>query len=148
MQLPRQLKQNVLNELDFVIKKMTEEPKFEKKIYFYSAVNAALERASRFYFDRELLVAHAILNLSHAAINDRINHLRMGDVVVPISDTLITQLIAGVMELRQAVNENKTLYPAVEKIMEVTYRVTGPGFYTCSFLDYVDTLQRGQEESK
>ena len=148
MQLPQQLKENLLNELDFVIKKMTEEPDLIKKLYFYSAVNGALERASRFYFDRELLVAHAILNMSSSMINDRINHLRIGDANVPFTDALMTQLITGISELRQAINEDKTLYPAVEKVMEVTYMTTGPGFYTRSFLDYVGTLQHSREESK
>jgi hypothetical protein len=148
MKLPQQLKDNLSNELDFVIKKMTEEPNLTKKLYFFSAVNGALERASRFYFDRELLVAHAIMSMSYNMINDRISHLRIGDDTVPFTETLMTQLIAGISELKQAVDDEKPLYPAVETVMEVTYMTTGPGFYTRSFLDYVDTLQRGQEESK
>jgi len=148
MKLPQQLKENLLNELDFIIKKMKEEPDLVKKLYYYSAVNGALERASRFYFDRELLVAHAVMNMSYNMINDRINHLRIGDANVPFTEDLMTQLIAGVSELKQAIDEDKTLYPAVEKVMEVTYMTTGPGFYTRSFLDYVSTLQHGREESK
>jgi len=140
--LPQELKEKLLTELDFIIKKMKEESDLAKKIYFYSAVNGALERASRFYFDRELLIAHAIMTLSYNTINDRINRLRMGDAVVPLTESLVDQLITSVSDMRQAVEENNTVYPALEKTMEVTYLTTGPGYYTRSFLEYVGTQQR------
>lgn len=142
MKLPQQLKKNLLNELDFIIKRMKEEPDLAKKIYFYSAVNGALERASRFYFDRELLVAHAIMTLSYNTINDRVSRLRMGDVVVPFTDNLMEQIIASVSDLKQAVEEDKAVYPALEKAIEATYMATGPGFYTRSFLEYVEAQQQ------
>jgi len=142
MNLPQQLKKNLLNELDFIITRMREEPDLAKKIYFYSAVNGALERASRFYFDKELLIAHAIMTLSYNTINDRVNHLRMGDTIVPFAENLVDQLIASVSDLRQAVEEDKAVYPALEKTIEVTYMATGPGFYTRSFLQYAEAQQR------
>lgn len=142
MNLPQQLKNNLLNELDFIIARMREEPDLAKKIYFYSAVNGALERASRFYFDKELLIANAIMTLSYGIINDRANHLRMGDTIVPFPENIVDQLIASVSDLKQAVEENKAVYPALEKTMEVTYMATGPGFYTRSFLQYVEAQQR------
>lgn len=142
MNLPQQLKKDLLGELDFIITKMREEPDLTKKIYFYSAVNGALERASRFYFDKELLIAHAIMTISYNTINDRVNHLRMGDTTVPFAENLVDQLIASVSDLKQAVGEDKAVYPALEKTMEVTYMASGPGFYTRSFLQYVEAQQR------
>jgi hypothetical protein len=148
MKLPPELKKNILNELEFVIKKMKEEPDLLQKLYFYSAVKGALERATRLHFDKELLVAHTIADFSYVVINDRINHLRSGDNTVPFPENLLTQLLDGVSEMRQAIEKDEVTYPAVEKIMEVAYMATGPGFYTRSFLDYVGTKQHSQEESK
>jgi hypothetical protein len=139
MNLPQQLKNNLLNELDFIIKRMREEPDLAKKIYFYSAVNGALDRASRFYFDRELLIAQALMTLSYNTINDRVSRLKMGDAIVPFTENLVDQLIASVSDLKQAIEENKAVYPALEKAMEVTYMATGPGFYTRSFIEYAKT---------
>jgi hypothetical protein len=136
----------VLDELEFVIKKMKEEPDLVKKLYFYSAVKGSLERASRFCLDRELLVTQLITDISYAMINDRINHLKAGDTVIPFTEDLLVKLIEGVSELKQAIETDQATYPAVEKILEVAYVATGPGFYTRSFLDYVDTLRHGQEE--
>jgi hypothetical protein len=146
MRLPQELKKNVLSELEFVIKKMNEEQDLAKKLYFYSAVKGALERASRFYSDKELLVTHLVAEISYAIINDRINHLKAGDTVIPITEDLLNKLIEGVTELKEAIENDQLTYPAAEKIMEVAYVTTGPGFYTRSYLDYVETQQHRQEE--
>ena len=148
MKLPQELKKNVLNELEYVIKKMKEEPDPSIKLFFYSATMGTLERALRYYFDKELLVTHTVLNLSYQIINDRVNHLKLGDITVPVTESSLNQLIEGVSELKQAIEKDEVAYPAVEKIMEITYLATGPGFYTRSFLDYVRTQAHGQEESK
>lgn len=142
MKLPQQLKNNVLDELEFVIKKMKEEPDILKKLYFYSAVKGTLERATRYYLDKELLVTQTIIDVSFAIINDRISHIKLGDTVVPFTENLLDQLIEGISELRQAIENDETTYPAIEKIMEVAYTTTGPGFYTRSFLDYVNTVKK------
>lgn len=142
MKLPPQPKKNLLNELDFIITKMKEEADIVKKIYFYSAVNGALERASRFCFDKELLMATAITTFALNTINDRVNHLRMGDATVPFPENLMDQLITSVSDLKRAIEEDTTVYPALENAMEVTYLSTGPGFYTRSFLQYVEAQQR------
>ena len=146
MKLPQQVKKNLLKELEFIIARMREEPDPVKKIYFYSAVNGSLERVTRFHFDKELLVAQAIMSLSYNVINDRVNRLKIGDTVVPFTESLMEQLISSVSDLAKAIEDNKTVYPAVEKAMEVAYMATGPGFYTRSFLDYAKTEQANQEE--
>jgi hypothetical protein len=144
VKLPKQIKKNLLKELEFIIKKMREEPDSVKKIYFFSAVNGALERATRFHFDRELLVATAIMSVSYNSINDRVNRLKMGETVIPFTESLMDQLIVSVSDLAKAIEENKTVYPALERAMEVAYVVSGPGFYTRSFLEYAE--QQSQEE--
>jgi hypothetical protein len=145
MKLPQQLKTNVISELEFVTKKMKEEPDLTKKIYFYSAVNGALERATRFCSDNELLIAQAIAALSLNLINDRVNHLKIGDTVVPLPESLFDQLVESVSELKQAIEEDKAVYPALEKIIGIAFVTTGGGFYTRSFLDYVGSQQHSQE---
>ena len=146
MKLPQQIKKNVLNELEFIIKKMKEDSDLPKKIYFYSAVSAALDRATRFCSDNELLIAQSITALSLKLINDRVNHLKVGDTVVPLTENLFDQLLDSVSELKQAIEDDKPVYPALEKTIGIASLTTGGGFYTRSFLDYVDSQQHSQEE--
>jgi len=146
MKLPLELKKKVLDELEFIIKKMKEEEDLSRKAYFYSAVRGTLERTSRYYFDRELLIAHLITDISYQMINDRIMRIKSGDLNVPITANSLDELVEGVTKLRDAVEKDEALYPAIEKIVEGTYLTTGPGFYTKSFLDYANAKQHSQEE--
>ena len=146
--LPQELKSKVIEELEFIIQKMSQEQDIDRKIYFYSALRGVLERASRSYYDRELLVAHTIVDVSYSVINDRIAHLRSGDLLVPFPENSLNQLIQGVSDLKQAIENNEEIYPAVEILWEVAYLATGPGFYTRSLLDYVSSKQHSQEELK
>lgn len=148
MKLPQELKKNVLNELEYVVKKMKEEPDPSVKLFFYSATSGTIERALRYYFDKELLITNTVLTLSYQLINDRVNRLKLGDITIPLNESSLNQLMEGVSELKQAIEKDEVVYPAIEKIMEITYLATGPGFYTRSFLDYVDKQGIGQEESK
>ena len=148
MKLPQQLKQDVVTELDFIIKKMGEEPDLAKKLYYYSAVKGTLERPSRLCYEKEMLVVTPIVDISFALINDRINHLKVGDTTVPFTEGMLSQLIEGLNDLKQAINDEKTVYPAIEKIMEVAYLSSGAGFYTRSFLDYVNTQGKSKNHEE
>ena len=146
MRLPQELKKNVLSELEYIIKKMNEEQDIAKKLFFYSAVHGTLERAVRYHADKELLIMHLLAQTSYATINDRVNRFKAGDTIVPIELDLLNRLIEGVIELKEAIENDQVVYPAAEKIMEITYAVTGPGFYTRSYLDYVEAQQHRQKE--
>lgn len=146
MKIPQQLKEKLVKELKFIATSMAAEADLSKKIYFYSGVFGALERVMRYHLDKELLIAHALTSISYTTINDRLNHLKMGDTVVPMPQNVMDQLTESISELRQAIQEDRETYPVLEKIAEITYSTTGPGFYTQSFLAYAQAHQGGQEE--
>lgn len=136
-----------MSELEFIIKKMKEEPDLVKKVFYYSAVKGALERVQRYSCEKELLISVPLTEISYVLINDRINHLRSGDNMVPITEEMLKTLIEGVIELKQAIENDQVTYPAIEKLMDVAYCSSGPGFYTRTFLGSIAT-QQGQEESR
>jgi hypothetical protein len=148
MKLPQELKKTVVTELEFIARRMKEEEDPSKKIFYYSAVKGALERVQRYHYDKELLISVPITEISYALINDRVNHLKGGDTMVPITEEMLNALIEGVLELKQTIENDQVTYPAIEKLMEVAYSSTGPGFYTRSFLDSVAKPQQGQEERR
>jgi len=146
VKLPQQLKQDVVIELGFIVKKMSEEKEITKKLYYSSAVKGALERASRLCYDKEMMVVTPIVDIAFALINDRINHIKVGDTTIPFTDDMLSQLIEGLNDLKQAINDEQTVYPAIEKIMEVAYLSSGGGFYSRSFFDYVNCQGQIHEE--
>lgn len=139
MRISQELKRNLLGELEFAILKMREEPDIARKIYFFSAAYGAVERTMRLCLDNELIIAHALLTISYNSLNDRINRLKAGETIIPIPQDLFDRLMNSLSDFRHAIEENTSIYPSLEAIMRLTYATTGPGFYTQSYLDYVNS---------
>ena len=139
LRISQELKNNLLRELEFVILKMREEQDIIRKIYFFSAAYGAVERTVRLSLDNELIMAHAILTICYNSLNDRINRLKAGETIIPISQALFDQLTNDLSDFRQAIEENTSVYPSLEAMMRLTYATTGPGFYTQAYLDYVNS---------
>jgi len=145
LDIPEELKRNLLNELEFVVKKMKEESDASKKMYFFTATYGAIERVMRYYSNNELAIAHAILNLCYNTLNERIHRLKSGDAAVPLPQNLFEHLVNYTEEFRRAIEENKSTYPILEKFIELAYLSTGPGFYSRSLLEYLKSREHVPE---
>lgn len=134
MKIPKNLKNRLLNELDFVIRKVSEETDMARKLYFLSAAHGAIDRTMRFHLDNELFIAHYILSLCYSTLLDRFNRLKAGEKIIPLPDDLSEQIVQYLSQLSDLISKDQKVYPALEKIMRLTYSITGPGYYTISYL--------------
>lgn len=135
MEIPEDLKSKLLSELDFVIRKVNEEPDATRKLYFLSAAHGAIERTMRLYLEPKLVMAHSILNVCYSMLLDRFNRVKGGDVAVELPEDWPKQIVENLTELRNSINENQSIYPALEKMILLAYSTTGPGYYTKSYLE-------------
>lgn len=135
MEIPKELKAQILSELNFVIKKVNEEPDTARKLYFLSAAHGAIGRTLRFCLENELLMAYTILNASYSMLFDRVNRLKGGDTAVQLPDDWSKQIVEYLSELAKAIGENRSIYPALEKIICLAHSTTGPGYYVKSYLE-------------
>src|SRR4030067_2395179 len=108
MKATQELKERLLAEFDFVIKKMTEEPESPRKIYFFSATYGAVERVMRYCPTEDLFIAHTILSLCYNTLNDRVTRIRSGDVVVPLPQDWSEQLVQCLCEFRKSIAEDSS----------------------------------------
>lgn len=145
MEIPNDLKKNLLSELEFVIKKMKEESDVSRKLYFFTATYGAIGRVLRYFSNCELIIAHAILNLCYNTLNDRFYRLKGGDVAVPLPDNWSEQLVEYLSEFKKAIEENRSTYPALEKIAKLGYSATGAGYYNYVYLDSFKSRGPSQE---
>lgn len=135
MEIPIELKNRLLSELNYVIQRITNEENPTRKKYFLSAAHGAFGRTMRFYLDNELLVVHTILNVCFNTLTTRINSIKSGDVAVPLPSDYWGQIVNNLSDLKTLIEENRSTYPALERIMRFTYSITGPGHYTRSYLE-------------
>jgi len=140
MEIPIELKNRLLSELNFVITKISTEEEAKRKIYFLSAAHGAIERTMRFHSENELYIIHAVLNLCYNTVTGLLTRLGGGDTAVPLPDNFWEQIIQNLSDLKTLINEDRPTYPVLERIMRFTYSLTGPGHYTLSYLDYIESL--------
>ncbi len=135
MQIPDELKSRLLSELNFVIRKVSEEPDASRKLYFLSAAHGAVERTMRFHLEPKLVITHTILNVCYSMLLDRFNRVKGGDIAVQLPEDWSRLAVEYLTELERAISEDKAIYPALEKMILLAYSTTGPGYYTKSFLE-------------
>jgi len=138
MDIPEDLKERLLSELDFVIRKVREEEEVTRKLYFLSAAHGAIERTMRFCASDELLVVHAVLNLCYTTLLDRFNRVKGGDTAVQLPKDWIEQVLVYLKELRDRIAKNESTYPVLEEFIHLSYLTTGPGYYTFSYLESLE----------
>jgi len=137
MKIPEEFKKYILSELDFVIQKLKEEDDPRRKLYYFSASYATLERPMRYSLDPQLLLTHAVLRLCYNALINRLNSILQGDTTIEMPEEFDKKLIEYLMELKNKIAEDKDTYQTLEKFVYLAYQTTGAGYYTKNYLKAV-----------
>jgi hypothetical protein len=135
MEIPVELKTRLISELEFTVNQIRKEEDDVRKLYFLSAISGAIERTIRFFNNDELLVAHTIFQVNYNIMKERISLVKSGDKAIPLPDNLWEQISSNLDDFIDRVIGGDSLYPAVEKIMHLSYSLTGPGYYTFNYLE-------------
>ena len=134
MNIPQELKDRLLSELDYIIEKIKTETDTKRKLYFLSAAHGAIERTMRFHSDGELYLIHFTLNLCYSTIGGLLNRIGSGDMAVIPPGNLWERVLTNLDELSAAIYDEVPSHPILEKIAILTYTLTGPGYYTTNYL--------------
>lgn len=135
MKIPDDLKKRLLIELDFSIQKIREEELIRKKLYYFSGTYGVVERTMRFHLDPQLLMVHAVLNLCYNAFMGLVEGRERGDIARELPPNLSETLVEYLTELRNKLAEDKDTYKTLEKLMALSFRATGPGYYTTQLFE-------------
>lgn len=135
MKIPDDLKNRLLNEFDFCIQKIREEEHIKKKLYYFSGTYGVVERVMRFHFDPQLLIVHAVLNLTYSSFMGLVQSRERGDVARELPPNLSETLVEYLTELKDELDRDRDTYKTLEKIVALAFRATGPGYYTTQFLE-------------
>jgi hypothetical protein len=144
MEIKDELREAFLSEFEFIAKRIEEEKDASKKLYFFSAAYAAIERLMRQCPNKELFISHAILNLCYGTINDRINRIKAGDANVPLPTDWSVQVVTYLKQFAEALQNNTSVYPALENFVQLGYFASGPGYYT----QVLDSYRKSKETEK
>ena len=130
MDIPENLRKELVEEINFVILKIKEEVDLRKRLYFFSGVYSLVNRIFNLSFDPQLVFIHLVLNASYTTINNRINAIVMGkDTLIEIPDNLFDKLYDVLEELTQKIRDDEDTYLVLQKFASLAYVTTGNGYY-------------------
>jgi len=130
MTISEDSKKIIVKEFEYIIQQMkgTKDP-FEK-LYFYSGMSATLSRIFNINYDPLLQYIHFILQVSHSTIEGKVREISGGiEKVIKIPDGFFTTFQNALEELKNCIKTNQDVNTSLVKIVNLTYVVTGNGFY-------------------
>jgi len=129
MDIPETCKTILLDEIEFIRKKIIEEPDISDKIYYYSAAYGMTRRIVNLKFDPQLQFMDFILNVTYQIMITRLNSIRSGDLNVPLDANFFNDLAYCLEQLKEKIQQNEDTYLILQKIYNLTSLLEGNGYY-------------------
>lgn len=130
MKIDPGLKKYLVTEMYFVAQKVRESEDIKVKVYFFSAIPAAINRVFNLNYDPEIQFVHFVFNVTHNILNEFIINIERGVTkafVVP--KDYFDRIAIAIEEVARQVEENKSTNKALQEIANLSYLVTGNGNY-------------------
>ena len=131
IEISEQYKTILADELALIREKMNSDPDPRKKIYYYSAAYAMVQRVFNLdpESDQQLIFIHTVLVSSYELIRDRVNNIVAGDRLITLPDDFFEKISIYLQELEDKIRNKEDTYTVLEKIAVLTYISGGNGHY-------------------
>jgi len=129
MAVSKKMKDIIVNEVRYSIKKMEEVASVEEKLYYFSAVQGIFHRVFNIEFSSDLLYAHFIFNEAFKAFQQKLAAMKMGDLVFVINEQQIGKLSDLTKEFLSQFEADKNTDDVLKNIVTLLYSVNGNGNY-------------------
>lgn len=132
MNVSKQYKEIIIEELNNVAIKMKESDDINEKMYFFSAAYSMVQRIFNLEFNPTLVLIHMILNTTYSTISGRIEVVKRGqDRAVKIPKGLFDNLQETIVDIADNISKDdeNELFKNLQKIANLSYSTTGNGYY-------------------
>jgi len=119
------------DEIAFVCKKMDGESDIRKKVYYYSAVHAMIQRIFNIdpNFDRQLVFMFTVLFASYGQMRARTDQIIAGDTLIIPPENFFDKISIYLQQLENKIRNNEDTYIILEKIAVSANLLEGNGYY-------------------
>ncbi len=129
MNISKDNKKLISDEIKYVLKKMEESDVATDKLYFFSAIYGIVHRIFNFKYDLDLLFTHHVLKITYDIFLQKIKAVQSGETPVMIDDRHFNRLAVLVKEFLDNITNDKSTIDTLKKFIELGYTLQGNGFY-------------------
>jgi len=127
--LSENYRKQIIEELQFIVKKMNESKTIEEALYYYTGTRALMQRIFNFEFDPHLVFIHFVLNNTYTSIAGFVDQIKRRTTIIPMNIGFFHKLSKLLNDLTQCIEKKELTYEVLEKISVLTYSITGNGHY-------------------
>ncbi len=119
------------DEIAFAREKMDAESDTRKKVYYYSAVPAMMQRIFNIdpAFDRQLIFMFTVLSASYNQTKVLMDRIMAGDRLITPPENFFDKISIYLHQLEDKIRNNEDIYLILEKIAVSAYLLDGNGYY-------------------
>jgi hypothetical protein len=130
MNLSKNIKKLLIDELNFVLQSMKATDKPKEKLYFFSAIYAVANRIFNIEFHSELVFIHNVFQAAYNEINANLTAVLQGQgIAIGIPGEVFDGLEVAIEETITIISKDQNIYPTLQRISELAYSTTGNGRY-------------------
>ena len=130
MQLSKELRKTLINELRYCAQKMNKEKDLQKKAFFFSSAVDSLSAVLDLEYDSQLVLVDLVLEISSGAILNRLETIsNEKDAPVGLVEGTFDRLYVLLNKLADNVEENSDTYVTLQEIAEIAFSSTDRGYY-------------------
>ena len=126
MKLSKNMTQDLIEEIEFVIEKMKSVQDHYSKLYYFSAVYGIMTRIFNFEYNPDLIIAHFVTSSTYNQIKASLDN---PDKAIKIPDELFEKLQERTEELLNAIKKDENLYEVLKMFWLLGYATMGNGYY-------------------
>jgi hypothetical protein len=122
-------KDAIINEINYVLKKMNESNDTQRKLFYFSAIPAEFLRVLNLEYDQDILYIYHVLSHTYTAFSQRINAIKTGDQNVTIDIKQIEKLEYLLKNIITIIEQKKIINDVLKELIELAYSTSGNGYY-------------------
>lgn len=130
MQLSKEFRKKLVNELRYCAEKMNKEKNISRKAFFYCNAADSVHSILDLEYDPQLVLIGLVLEVSGNTMANRIEAPPgERDSQIGLVEGLFDKLYTRVNELADSIEDNVDTYKALEGITELAFTTTDRGYY-------------------
>lgn len=130
MQLTKEIRKRLVDELNYCAEKMNKERDVKRKAFFYCNAAVSVHTLLHLEYDPQLVLIGLVLEVSGDSISSRIETIfDEKDASVNLIEGLFDKLYICLNELAGSIKEGSDSYKALEEIAELAFVTTDRGYY-------------------
>ena len=116
MNLSENYRKQIIEELQFITKKINESNDIEGALYYYSGVRALIQRIYNFEYNPHLVFIHFVLNNTFNTIAAFVDRIKKRTTIIPLNIEFFYKLSKLLKNLTQCIGKEELTYEVLEKL--------------------------------